>query len=67
MTRKQFFKECGLDQPSEKEFAVSIIKKYGGRLSYSRFYMLIYTAVMLGKRGAEIWSYIDVVVKKEVE
>ncbi len=64
MTRKQFFKSVGLDQPKDKKPFIDLIKKFKGKLSYTRMYMLVYTAVMFGKRGQEILSYIEVVMEK---
>lgn len=65
MTRKQLFKNIGLDQPKDQKPFIDLIKKYKGRLSYSRMYMLIATAVMFGKRGSEILSYIEVIMDSE--
>lgn len=65
MTRKQFFKEVGLDQPKDKQPFVDLIKRYKGKLSYTQMYMLVLTAVMLGKCGQEIFSYIEVIIENE--
>ena len=65
MTRKQFFKSIGLDQSKDKKPFLELIKRYGGRLSYTRMYMLIATAVMFGKCGSEIISYIEVIMDSE--
>lgn len=65
MTRKQFFKSIGLDQNGDKKPFLDLIKRYGGRLSYVRMYMLIMTAVMFGKSGCEIISYIEVIMDNE--
>ena len=65
MTRKQFFKAIGLDQRREKLPFLNLIKRYSGRLSYTRMYLLVYTAVMFGKSGSEIISYIEVIMDNE--
>lgn len=62
MTRKQFFKNVGFSQPKEQEQFIELVKKYKGLLSYSWFYMWIIVAIKLGKRGPEIFSYVDAVV-----
>lgn len=65
MTRKQFFKNVGLDQPRDKKPFVDLVKKYKGKLSYNRMYLLVYTAVMFGKCGEEIPAYIEAVMGNE--
>lgn len=68
MTRKQFFKRTGLDQPRHKKPFLDLIKKYKGRLPYWRLYMLIYVAIRLGRRGpGSIISYIEAVMDSEVK
>ena len=70
MTKKQFFKKVGAEQPREKKFFTDVIKKYKGRLSYLRFYLLLYAAISLGKRGDDALTYVDVIInsnKKEVK
>ena len=66
MTKKQFFKKLGLDQPKDKEPYVAVVKKYRGYLSYTRLYMLMYVALSLGRRGPKsIISYIEAVLDYE--
>lgn len=65
MTRKQFFKSVGLNQNRDKNPFLDLIKKYAGRLSYVRMYMLIITAAMFGKSGEEIITYIEVIMDNE--
>ena len=62
MTRKQFFIKVGLNQYRDKKPYLDLIKSYKGKLSYFRMYILIVTAVMFGKRGSEIPSYIEAVI-----
>lgn len=67
MTRKEFFRQTGFDQPKDKKPFIDMVKKYKGRLSYLRMYLLIYTAIMLGKRGSEILSYVDAIMWSEAK
>lgn len=67
MTRKQFFKKIGLDQPRHKKPFLDLIKKYNGRLTYLRFYLLIYTAIRLGRRGDDILWYVRAIMDSEVK
>ena len=64
MTKKQFFKRTGLNPYTrDKKTYIDLVKKHKGHLSYRWMFMLVYAAIMLGKRGAEIPYYIDAVVE----
>lgn len=67
MTRKQFFKKIGLDQPKYKKPFLDLIKKYKGHLSYWRLYLLIYVAIRLGRRGDDILWYVRAIMDTEAK
>lgn len=67
MTKKQFFKKFRLNQPKDKAPYIAVVKKYKGKLSYFRLYLLIHVAVMLRRYGSEsIISYVEAVIDSEL-
>ena len=62
MTRKQFFKKLGINQSREKRRFTDIVKKYKGALSYFRLYLLLYTAIRLGRRGCDAFAYVEAIM-----
>lgn len=63
MTRKQFFKKLPLLERNDKKELRDIVKQYGGKLSYSRMYMLLYIAVRSGRRCLpEVIAFINAVM-----
>lgn len=68
MTKKQFFKKLGLNQPQHKTPYIAVIKKYKGYLSYWRLYLLIITAIRLRRYGVEnIISYVEAVIDSSLK
>ena len=68
MTRKQFLKLYGLNQPRDKEPYLAVVKKYKGYLSYFRLHLLIRAALMLRRYGPEpIISYVEAVIDGQIK
>lgn len=67
MTRKQFFKKAGLDQPKHKECFVNLIKRYNGRLSYQHLYLMARLAANLCRSWEEFSEAVENFANAEVK
>ena len=48
--KKAIFKKLPLLERNDKKELLDIVKRYAGRLSYERLYMIIYVCMITGRR-----------------
>lgn len=63
MTRKQFLRRFPYLQRNDKRILLNVVRRYGGKLSYNRFFMLLYMAMRSGRRSlAEAIGFVSAVM-----